>query len=249
MSVRRHWMMVALAALLLAAAHVPSVAQPVPRRFVERVRELAPASPGDRPDPRAVEAMELVIARVATALRSGQTARRAERSAQPFAEAVDRAARGADNGATGFIWMRVDAARRGDLGAVVVTYGAASRLALLRLATGKRLALPAEAPWQTPWSARPHFADDTTLALSCDSVQDMGMRTGMRLDTYRISGDAAVRTGRVELARTLEWGGCALRGDRAIVSALQPPEGFFTAAPVLLFKVRQEWRLNRGRAT
>ncbi len=249
MSARQRRLLPALAALLLAAARLPCAAQPVPQRFADLARELAPASPGDRPEPRAVEAMELAAAPVISALRSGHAAARAERAAKPFVDAVDQAARGADNGATGYTWMRVAAARRGDLGAVVVTYGAASRLALLRLSTGKRLTLPAGALWQTPWSALPRFADDTTLALSCDSVQDMGMRTGMRLDTYRINGDAAVRTGRVELARTLEWGGCTLRGDRAVLSGLQMPEGFFTTAPVRLFEVRQEWRLNRGRAT
>ncbi len=242
---RRLAMMALLAALACA---LPCGAQPAPAHLTEVAHELALTSPGERPEPRAVEVMEAAITRVASALRAGQTVAQAELRARPLIEAVDQAARGADNGVTGFTWMRVSAARRGDLAAVAVTYGAASRLALLRLSTGKRPALPAEALWQTPWSCVPRFTDGATLALVCHSVQDMGMRTGLRLDTYRVDRASAVRTGRVQMARTLEWGGCTLRGDRAVLSGLQPPEGFFTAAPVRLFEVRQEWRLRSGRA-
>jgi hypothetical protein len=171
-----------------------------------------------------------------------------ERSAAPLIAGARRAADPEGLPASAYGDLRVAAATRGHLVALTVTYGPVTRLAVFRMPAAKRLAVPASASWMTPWAARPIVTDVRTVALLCDSVQDAGMRSAMRLEVFSVGGAGLRRTFTTQLARLLDWGGFRVAGDRVMVTGIEPPRSFMTTSPERLFTVSRIYRLADGTA-
>ena len=104
----------------------------------------------------------------------------------PFAKRLDSEMTGTTASEPG--WFDVRTASRDGIRAIAVTMGAVSRLAVLNDSTGT--AFEAGAPLRWLYRYHPHlqFCADGSLLMVSESVQDAGVRTGLRIDLVRRSG-------------------------------------------------------------
>ncbi len=129
-------------------------------------------------------------------------------------------------------WFEVNTARHGGRCAIAVTMGAVSRLAVFDRSGGGSYEVGAPMRWLYRYHQRPQFAANGLLLVISDSVQDAGMREGLRIDLLGLSGRRF--TVRQTLKRLFvldkEWPARVSRaGDRLTLESVDAPGAILTS--------------------
>ncbi len=201
-------------------------------------------TPLTSPSPKFDAVLELLIQRVwKTAQKSGTyNARDMGTSLAKFQSVIGNSEGLADE----LTWVGASVARRGNSVAVLVNYGPLAKLAVFE--GNSRAKLPPSVAFMAPYHGDVSFAPDGSLVLLMNSVQAMGMRDRLRVVVLANAGGWNVGTD-FNKAKTLEWGGAELKGDRMVVSSIDEPKSFFTTSPETLFERVETFRISHGKLT
>lgn len=233
--------MIALAACIALITGAPPAA-PV-QQFAVAARVWRGRQLPERPVASVVRALDALLDDCAAALRAG---RLKEREAEYAAASPDP--KGA--GATECGRPEVRAVGDRALAVIAVRWGAVSRVALYSSATGVRQKDVSGLGWMQPWSVEPRLSSDGTIVLLCQTVQDIGVRVGLRLVLVGRTAGGATKVTEDWTRRTmLDYGGLKLQGEVLTAGFLEEPRAFFTAAADDLFHRQETRRIHAGRST
>lgn len=143
-------------------------------------------------------------------------------------------------------WLGASIARRGDSVAILVNYGPLAKLAVFDRKV--RVKLPPNVAFIRPFAGHVSITPDGTVVVNLNSVQAMGMRDRLRVITLSNAGGWKVGAD-LNRAKTLEWGGVELKGDRLTVTSIDEPKSFFTTAPETLFERAETFLVSQGKLT
>ena len=212
-------------------------------RFTTIALQVADLPPAEKPDARIREAQEILIKQILKVRQTnpGATDAQIEAALKPFHDAAN-GSKEANPLETTPTWFQVHMHQQGDRLVIAVTYGPYSLLRIQNLRTGQRMPLPAAVERLYLWKMDPHFTSSGSLIILSESIQDLGIRIGVRVDFLHLVGSNYIPQKSIVRTCTLEWGGLDLKGDLLIVQSLDSPQAFFTANSETLFKRKETYR-------
>lgn len=243
----RYVLLLALCLSITSRREAVAKAQTTLTRFTALARKIKHHTAEQaRPDMAWIKTMDLLIDATAhqCLLHPGSTDDAIEKRMVRFAKALQPTQKDSDIGLP--TWFAIHTARHNDLIAIAVTLGHASRLRLVYLRSRRTVRVPAEFRWLVDWQPAPHFAPDGSLILCSDSVQEMGNRTGLRIDSLLFAGNRLRWKKTLVRTNTLDWGGAQIHGNRLRVDSLEDPQSFYTCAAEALFRRQEDYQIVRG---
>lgn len=216
-------------------------------RFTVLARKVTETPITEQPTEEMSEALE-ILHRAAFRICSDHPAltdKELEQQLKPFEQKLNPAKTA--SGLRDPIWFDAATSRRKNLLAIAVTFGAVSRLKVYDTQTGKTLVLPSLMNWFFPFHPHPHFADDTTLLFVSETVQDAGVRVGLRLDTLYRKGQQFTLTQTVMRQYNLQQPPPQIHANRLTITSVQDPKNFFFASADMRLECTEVFKIKNGR--
>jgi len=141
-------------------------------------------------------------------------------------------------------WFRIESARQGSRRAIAVTMGAVSRLRVVDEANGQSIEVAKPMQWLYRYRQHPQFASDGGLLIISDSVQDAGVRVGLRIDLLRQAGKSYQVQQTIKRLFVLDNDFPALNGDRLVVRSVDTPQAILTSQADQHFSRIEEFEIT-----
>lgn len=198
-------------------------------RFAVLARRVAAKPVAEKPTAEMSEALDILLQAAWQKCRANPNLTDEQLATQlkPFQQKLDPDKK--TMGAMDARWFAVSTARRENLLAIAVTFGAASRLRVHDTQTGKTVAVPSRFDWFYPFQPLPYFADDGTLLLVSGTVRDMGFRSGLRLDALQQNGQRFGLKQTILRQVILDNAQPDVKNNRIVVKSVDEPQAFFFA--------------------
>jgi hypothetical protein len=133
-----------------------------------------------------------------------------------------------------------------ELSAVAITIGHVSTLKVISWHSKKQLFVPASLDWLVDYSELPFWATDGSLVVTCNSIQDIGNRTGCKLFACQVVGNQCLQRSVITREQSLDFGSVRTAGNTVEIESLDAPHSFTISAATSLLRKRETFHVNHG---
>lgn len=230
------------------AGQAPSTVEGELPRFKELATSVANSAPTERPDPKLSEALDILLraARRAWEASPNISDTQLEKQLSAFAKAANPKKK--DFSSSEPCWFSFHTARQRKRFAIAFTYGPISRLAVFNADTKQPMPVDRKMAWLYPWSQKPVFLSDGSLLVLSHSVQDMGIRTGRRVDTLRQQDGQWKHIQSLTRQSSLDLSpGVKVAGQTLTLQSLDEFQTFFVASAVPVPLREESFQITQGK--